>query len=78
MPVQDDPIPANSSRQVVVQLFSSLLTQGKMLPLAMLPLTIEMELADVNEACAGVANDWTVARPRLVADCCDLDQTLCF
>ncbi len=59
-----------------MQLLSSLLSQSKMLPLAMLPLTIEMELADTNEAFAGTTNDRTVTRPRLVADCCDLDQTL--
>ena len=45
IPDSSDPIPANSSRQVCVQLLSSLLTQGKMLPLAMLPLTMEIELA---------------------------------
>ena len=42
----------------------------------MLPLTIEMELADVTEAFHGSSNNWTVTRPRLVADCCDLDQIL--
>lgn len=76
MPDMPDPIPANTSRQVCVQLLSPLLTQGKMLPLAMLPLTIELELADKDECFEGTGNNWTITRPRLLADCCDLDQTL--
>jgi hypothetical protein len=76
IPDQDDPFPANCSRQVCVQLLSSLLSQGKMLSLAMLPLRIEMEFADVNDAFAGATNDWIVTHPRLVADFCVLDQTL--
>ena len=76
VPDSSDPIPANSSRQVCVQLLSSILSQGKLLPLAMLPLTIEMELADINDAFQGSSNQWTVTRPRLCADTCELDQTL--
>ena len=76
LPNSSDAIPANSSRQVCVQLLSSILSQGKLLPLAMLPLTIEIELGDTNDAFAGNANDWTITRPRLVADVCELDQTL--
>jgi hypothetical protein len=76
VPDSSDPIPANSSRQVCIQLLSSILSQGKLLPMAMLPLTIEMELADTNEAFQGSSNQWTVTRPRLVADVCELDQTL--
>ena len=76
LPSSTDAIPANSSRQVCVQLMSSILSQGKLLPLALLPLTIEMELDDVNAAFQGNANDWTVTRPRIVADVLELDQTL--
>ena len=68
LPSSTDPIPANSSRQVCVQLLSSVLSQGKLLPLAMLPLTIELELGDTNDAFAGTAKNWTITRPRLVAD----------
>ena len=56
--------------------FYLIFSRANMLPLVMLPPAIECELAVVSEAFAGVANDWTVTRPRLVADCCDLDQTL--
>jgi len=76
LPQSTQDIPADSSRQVCVQLLSSILSQGKLLPLAMLPLTIELELDDVNAAFQGSSNDWTVTRPRLVADVCELDQTL--
>jgi hypothetical protein len=76
LPSSTDDIPANSSRQVCVQLLSSILSQGKLLPLAMLPLTIEMELGDTNDAFQGSSNQWTITRPRLVADVCELDQTL--
>jgi hypothetical protein len=57
-------------------LLSSILSQGKLLPLSMLPLTIEIELDDVNAAFQGNSNNWTITRPRLVADVCELDQTL--
>jgi hypothetical protein len=42
----------------------------------MLPLTIEIELGDTNDAFQGSSNNWTITRPRLVADVCELDQTL--
>ena len=79
LPDADDPIPQDSSRQVCVQLMSSLLSQGKMLPLAHLPLTIELELDDSMAAFTGTTAaeiGWTITRPRLVADVCELDQTL--
>ena len=76
LPSSTDAIPANSSRQVCVQLLSSILSQGKLLPLAILPLTIELELDDINAAFQGSSNNWTITRPRLVADVCELDQTL--
>ncbi len=55
-PGLDDPIPGDSSRQVCVQLMSSFLSQGKMTPLHMLPLTVELELDDASVAFAGTAN----------------------
>jgi hypothetical protein len=55
---------------------SSILSQGKLLPLAMLPLTLEIELGDTNDAFVGSTNDWTITRPRLVGSVCELDQTL--
>ena len=76
LPSSTDPIPPDSSRQVCVQLLSSILSQGKLLPLSLLPLTIELELDSENAAFQGSSNDWTITRPRLVADVCELDQTL--
>jgi hypothetical protein len=75
-PTEDDPIPADSSRQVCVHLMSSFLSQGKMIPLTMIPVTIELELDDANVAFVGNANSWQITRPRLLADVCDLDQAL--
>ena len=43
-----DPIPKDSSRQVCVTLLSSFLSQGKMVPLSMVPITIELELDDAD------------------------------
>jgi len=76
VPFVVDPIPADSSRQVCVTLLSSFLSQGKMIPLSMLPITIEMELDDADAAFSGSGNSWEITRPRLVADVCDLDQAL--
>ena len=76
-PDPSDPIPISSSRTVCVQLLSSFLSQGKLIPLTMLPLTVEIELADQHEAFVGTTeNLWEITRPRLVADVCDLDQAL--
>ncbi len=56
---------------------SSVLSQGKLIPLTTLPWTIEIELADQRDAFVGTAdNQWGSSRPRLVADVCDLDQAL--
>ena len=76
VPFSPDPIPADSSRQVCVTLLSSFLSQGKMIPLSMLPITIECELDDADAAFAGTGNAWEITRPRLLADVCDLDQAL--
>jgi hypothetical protein len=55
-------------------LLSSFLSQGKMVPLSVLPIAIECELDDAHVAFLGSGNDWEIARPRLLADLCDLDQ----
>ena len=75
-PFTVDAIPADSSRQVCVTLLSSFLSQGKMVPLSMVPITIELELDDADAAFSSSGNDWEITRPRLVADVCDLDQAL--
>jgi len=75
-PVPQANIPADSSRQVGMAFLSPFLNQGKYIPLHMLPLTIELELADANEAFQGTTNTWEITRPRLIADVCQLDQAL--
>ncbi len=69
-------IPADSSRQVCVTLLSPFLAQGKYLPLTMLPLTLEIELGEADDAFSGSGNSWEITRPRLIADVCQLDQAL--
>ncbi len=54
-PDPSDPVPMAGSRIVCAQLFSSFLSQGKSNPLTMLPITIEIELADQHDAFAGTA-----------------------
>ena len=76
VPFTVDAIPADSSRQVVVTLLSSFLSQGKMIPLSMLPITIECELDDADAAFLGTNNTWEITRPRLLADVCDIDTHL--
>ena len=77
-PDAPEAIPAASGRTMVVQLLSSFLTQGKMLPLSMLPLTLEIELADSLECFSGAAADvtWEITRPRILASVCQIDGTL--
>ena len=75
-PFATDPIPEGGSREVVVTLLSSFLSQGKMIPLSLLPISIECELDDVNAAFDGELNLWEITRPRLLGDVCDLDQAL--
>ncbi len=77
VPFTVDAIPADSSRQVCVTLLSSFLSQGKMIPLSLLPITIECELNPDADACfSGTGNSWEITRPRLLADVCDIDQAL--
>ena len=71
-----DPIPAGTSRTVVVHLLSSFLSQGKNIPLNMVPLVLELELDDFDRAFAGFGNTWNVTRPRLIADVLTLDNAL--
>ena len=75
-PFATDPIPEAGSREVVVTLLSSFLSLGKYIPLGMLPVSIEAELDDADAAFGGIENLWEITRPRLLADVCDLDQSL--
>jgi hypothetical protein len=76
VPFVADAIGGNSTKTVVVHLLSSFLSQGKNLPLNMLPLVLELELDDMDRAFDGTDNDWVITRPRLVADVLTLDNAL--
>jgi hypothetical protein len=75
-PGAPDPIPGNSARTVVVKLLSSFLTQGKAIPLNMVPVVIELELSGADEAFEGFNNSWYITQPRLVGDVLTLDNAL--
>ncbi len=70
------PIAADSERTVVVHLMSSFLSQGKMIPLSLIPAVLELELGDLNDCFDGTTNKWEISRPRLVADVITLDPSL--
>ncbi len=75
-PVHVDPIASDSERTVCVHLMSSFLGQGKMIPLSMVPVILELELGELNDCFAGGDNQWEISRPRLVADVLQVDQSL--
>ncbi len=75
-PVHPDPIPADSERIFCVHLMSSFLGQGKMIPLAMVPVILELELGNLDDCFSGVDNFWEMSAPRLVADVLQVDQAL--
>jgi hypothetical protein len=75
-PGEPDGIPGNGARTVVVKLLSSSLTQGKAIPLNMVPVVIELELAGAEDAFAGTGNSWYITQPRLVGDVMTLDNAL--
>ena len=75
-PAAGAPIAADSERTVVVHLMSSFLSQGKMIPLSLIPAVLELELGELNDCFSGDANKWEISRPRLVADVVTLDQSL--
>ena len=74
--VPTEPLAAGETRQVCVTLLSPFLNQSKYIPLAMLPLTLELEVGEVDDAFTGNGNDWEITRPRLCADVVDLDTQL--
>jgi hypothetical protein len=75
-PGDPDPIPGNSARTVVVKLLSSFLTQGKAIPLNMVPVVVELELGGADDAFEGQGNSWYITQPRLVGDVLTLDNAL--
>ena len=69
---------AQESRTLCVQLLSPFLSQGKYIPMSMMPLTLELELDDLGAALTQAvgAMNWEITRPRLLASVVDLDGTL--
>ena len=47
-----------------------------MTPLAYLPLTLELEVGDADDAFEGVSNAWSISRPKLCCDVLQLDGAL--
>jgi hypothetical protein len=75
-PVHVDPIEADCERTVCVHLMSSFLGQGKMIPLSMVPVILELELGEMNDCFAGGDASWEITRPRLIADVLQIDTSL--
>jgi hypothetical protein len=75
-PGEPDPIAPGKARTIVVKLLSSFLTQGKAIPLNMVPVVIELELADADQAFNGTGNSWYITQPRLIGDVLTLDNAL--
>ena len=53
-PTSPDPIPGNKGRTLVVHLLSSFLSQGKNIPLNMVPLVLELELGGEGARGGGI------------------------
>jgi hypothetical protein len=75
-PGDPDPIPANSARTLVIKLLSSFLTQGKAIPLNMVPIVVEIELGGADDAFSSTGNSWYITQPRLIGDVLTLDNAL--
>jgi hypothetical protein len=75
-PGEPDPIPGNSARTLVIKLLSSFLTQGKAIPLNMVPVVVEIELGGADDAFSSTGNSWYITQPRLVGDVLTLDNAL--
>jgi hypothetical protein len=75
-PGRPDPIPKGKARTVVIRLLSSFLSQGKAIPLNMVPLVLDLELGDADQAFKGMGNSWYITQPRLIGDVLTLDNSL--
>ena len=75
-PVRPDPLETDGERTVCVHLMSSFLGQGKMIPLSMVPVILELELGELNDCFLGTEAQWEISRPRLVGDVLQIDQAL--
>jgi hypothetical protein len=77
-PGRPDPIPEGAARTVVIRLLSSFLSQGKAIPLNMVPLVLEIELGNADDAFLGPVgtNSWYITQPCLIGEC-SLSTTRC-
>jgi hypothetical protein len=77
-PGRPDQIPEGAARTVVIRLLSSFLSQGKTIPLNMVPLVLEIELGNADDAFMGPegTNSWYITQPRLIGDVLTLDNAL--
>ncbi len=75
-PATPDPIGPDSERTVCVHLLSGLFSQKRMLPLSYLPLTLELELGEYDDAFDGISNKWHISSPRICCDVLQLDGAL--
>jgi hypothetical protein len=73
-----DPIPEGRARTVAIRLLSSFLSLGKAIPLNMVPLVLEIELGNADDAFMGPVgtNSWYITQPRLIGDVLTLDNAL--
>jgi hypothetical protein len=69
-------IAAGGSRRMVVQLFSGILNQTKLIPLSLMPLEVTLEIGDPDLCFDGTDNDWYLQDVRLCANIYTLDNTL--
>ena len=74
--VQPLALGAGLARRVVVTLLSPFLSQGKMIPLNMIPAVLELEVGEADYAFAGTGNTWEIYRPRLIADVLSVENSL--
>ena len=74
--VEGDTLAANKSRRVGMKLLSGLLNQGKMIPLRVAPIEIELELAGEPGDAQYGSTAWEINDVQLKCDLCTLDNEL--
>ena len=57
-------------------LLSPFLSQGKMIPLNMIPVVLELEVGEADYAFSGTGASWQIYKPRLIADVLTLENSL--
>jgi hypothetical protein len=75
------PIAVGAGRRMIVQLFSGILNQPKLIPLRLMPLELTLEIGDLiscfeGDATALAGANWYLSDVRLLANVYTLDNTL--